>query len=341
MRRPVTLITGASGEIGHGLIECFAARGDTDIVAVDLRPLDPAMAERCAASIVGDILDENLFSRLISEFEIHSIHHLAALLSTRSEYTPDTAHRVNVDGTLNLLRIAHEQARWHGQPVKFLFPSSIAIYGLPNRAAKAEAGRVSEDQFNAPTTMYGCNKLYCEHVGRYYALHFRQLAADRAPTGVDFRALRFPGLISAVTQPSGGTSDFAPEMLHAAAKGAPYACFVEEEARIPFMAMPDAIDALVSLEAAPVERLTRRSYNVGAFSLSAGEVRDRSRKAFPNADISFAPDVARANIVATWPADVDDSAARADWGWKPAYDVNRAFDEYLLPTITDFYKSQN
>ncbi|MCA9243848.1 MAG: NAD-dependent epimerase/dehydratase family protein [Phycisphaerales bacterium] len=337
MRKHVTLITGASGEIGHGLIERLVARGD-DIVAVDLRPLDPPIAERCAASIVGDILDENLFSRLVSEFEIHAIYHLAALLSTRSEYTPDTAHRVNVDGTLNLLRIAHEQARWHGQPVRFLFPSSIAVYGLPSRAAKAKAGRVSEEQYNTPTTMYGCNKLYCEHVGRYYALHFRQLAADRAPTGVDFRAIRFPGLISAITQPSGGTSDFAPEMLHAAAKGDPCACFVEEEARLPFMAMPDAIDALIHISMAPAQRLTRRSYNVGAFSLSAGEVRDRTLRAFPKADISFSPDVARANIVATWPADVDDSAARADWDWKPAYDADRAFDEYLAPTIRDFYR---
>src|SRR5690606_25778674 len=120
MRKPVVLITGANGEIGHGLIEHFAAAGQHDIVALDLKPPDERLAPRCAASIVGDILDHNLLQRLISEYEIHAVYHLAALLSTRSEYTPDTAHAVNVNGTLNLLQLAHEQARWHGNKVKFL-----------------------------------------------------------------------------------------------------------------------------------------------------------------------------------------------------------------------------
>src|SRR5690606_19284572 len=106
----------------------------------------------------------------------------AAMLSTRSEYTPDVAHHVNVNGTLNLLKLAHEQARWHGTPVRFMFPSSIAVYGLPDLATKADAGRVREYDWNLPTTMYGCNKLYCEQLGRYYSTYFRQLAADRAPS---------------------------------------------------------------------------------------------------------------------------------------------------------------
>src|SRR6185295_16941446 len=117
--------------------------------------------------------------------------------------------------------------------------------------AKTAAGRVKETDWNFPTTMYGCNKLYCEHLGRYYAMHYRQLAAERIPSGVDFRSIRFPGLISAFTVPAGGTSDYAPEMIHAAAQGKPYACFVTEDARLPFMAMPDAIKALVKLAEAP------------------------------------------------------------------------------------------
>ena len=340
MRKPVTLITGANGEIGHGLIERLFEEGEHGIVSLDLRPLDERLAPKCVATIVGDILEENLLQRLVSEYEIHAIYHLAALLSTRAEYTPDTAHRVNVDGTLNLLTLAHEQARWHGSPVKFLFPSSIAVYGLPDVAAKGRAGRVRETDWNFPTTMYGCNKLYCEHLGRYFALHYRQLAAERTPSGVDFRCLRFPGLISAVTLPAGGTSDFAPEMIHAAARGEPYACFVAPEARIPFMAMPDAITALIRLAAAPVERLTQRVFNVAGFSLSAEEIRQRVVRAFPGAKITFQIDKARAGIVDTWPADVDDRAARRDWGWEAAYDADRAFDEYLIPGIRAYYGSR-
>jgi len=338
VRKPVTLITGANGEIGHGLIEHFGRQGHHDIIALDLHPLDARISPACLAGIVGDILDQNLLQRLVSEFEIHAIYHLAALLSTRAEYTPDTAHKVNVEGTLNLLKLAHEQARWHGNPVKFLFPSSIAVYGLPDAAAKNAAGRVKETDWNFPTTMYGCNKLYCEHLGRYFAMHYRQLAAERAPSGVDFRSIRFPGLISAFTVPAGGTSDYAPEMLHAAAQGKPYACFVPEDARLPFMAMPDAIKALVKLAEAPASRLSRRVYNIGAFSLSAAQVREHVLKAFPGAKVSFVPDVPRAAIVASWPADVDDGAARRDWGWEAEYNAERAFGEYLAPNIARVYR---
>ncbi|MEE8170557.1 MAG: NAD-dependent epimerase/dehydratase family protein [Phycisphaerae bacterium] len=171
MRKPVILITGANGEIGHGLIEHFGRDGGHAVVGLDLKPLDDRLRPHCHAAITGDILDANLLQRLVSEYEIHAIYHLAALLSTRAEYTPDTAHRVNVDGTLNLLKLAHEQARWHGNTVKFLFPSSIAVYGLPDRATKMEAGRVRETEWNFPTTMYGCNKMYCELLGRYFTRH--------------------------------------------------------------------------------------------------------------------------------------------------------------------------
>ncbi len=337
MRKPVVLITGANGELGHSLIEHFSKTDDHHIVALDLNPLDRDLRAMCVAAIVGDILDQNLLKRLISEFEIHAIYHLAALLSTRAEYTPDTAHAVNVNGTLNLLQLAHEQSRWHGHPVKFLFPSSIAAYGLPDPETKEKAGKVRENEWNFPTTMYGCNKLYCEQLGRYFTHHYRQLAAEKAPSGVDFRSIRYPGLISAKTLPTGGTSDYAPEMLHAAAQGKAYGCFVPERARLPFMAMPDAIKAIVMLAAAPRAAITQHVYNIGGFSLTAAEIRERVAKAFPKADISYAVDHPRARIVDSWPGDVDDSAARRDWGWKADYSAERAFDEYLVPTIREYY----
>jgi nucleoside-diphosphate-sugar epimerase len=185
--------------------------------------------------------------------------------------------------------------------------------------------------------MYGCNKLYCEMLGDYYARHYKQLAAEQVSGKVDFRCVRFPGLISALTMPSGGTSDYAPEMIHAAAKGEPYGCFVRPDTRIPFMAMPDGVDALLTLAAAPRDRLQRTAYNVGAFSPTAEQVRDVVMQAFPAAQITWSPDRKRQAIVDSWPADVDDTAARHDWDFAPRYDFGRAFSEYLIPTIRKRY----
>ena len=332
-RQSVVLVTGASGELGHGLIHHLAERGQAGIVAVDIRAMDPELVRRCAATRIGDILDHHLLERLISEFEISAVFHLAALLSTRAEFVPETAHQVNVQGTLNLLRLAIEEARSFGQPVKFLVPSSIAVYGLPDLATKQAMGRVGEQDWLAPVTMYGCNKLYCEHLGRYYARHYRQLFAQGEPRGIDFRAIRFPGLISAATVPSGGTSDYAPEMVHAAAQARPYACFVREDTRIPFMAMPDAITALLALMEAPAGALTSVVYNVAAFNPSAGELAERVRRVIPGAQITFAPDPRRQAILDSWPEDVDDTRARRDWGFAPTLDLERALREYLVPTI--------
>jgi nucleoside-diphosphate-sugar epimerase len=184
--------------------------------------------------------------------------------------------------------------------------------------------------------MYGCNKLYCEHLGRYYARHYKQLAVDTTAR-VDFRCLRFPGLMSAITVPAGGTSDFAPEMVHAAAQGHPYPCFVRPDTRIPFMAMPDAIDALMRVAAAPRDALTRTAYNLSAFSVTAEDIRRVTLRAFPDASITWRVDEKRQTIVDSWPADVDDTAARQDWGFDPQYDFTKAFENYLIPTIRERY----
>ncbi len=338
MRKPVVLVTGANGEVGHGLIEGLAADGHEDILAMDLDPVEESLARHCRATFVGNILDRHLMERIVSEYEVREIYHLAALLSTRAEYAPETAHQVNVEGTMGLLQLALEQSSWRGEPVKFLFPSSIAVYGLPDLATKERAGKVKEYEWTNPTTMYGCNKLYSENLGRYFAQHYRQLAADADVRRLDFRCLRFPGIISAMTLPTGGTSDFAPEMVHAAAEGKPYPCFVREDSIIPFMVMPDAIQALRLLAAADAAHLKRRIYNVTSFSLTAGEIRERVVRAFPGADITFEPDLKRQAIVDTWPLDVDDGPARREWGWQPGYDVVRAFDEYLVPEITRRYR---
>jgi len=338
MRKPVVLITGAGGEIGHGLVTRLAAAG-SPIITLDVSPLDASLAGLVRREFTGSITDVNLLDRMLAEFEVERVFHLAALLSTRSEFTPVTAHHVNVEGTLNLLEFAQHEGESHGRPVLFIYPSSIAAYGLPSLEAKMQAGPVTEDQFALPTTMYGCNKLYCEQLGHYYARHYKQLSAD-AIGRVDFRCVRFPGLISALTLPSGGTSDYAPEMIHAAAKGEPYDCFVRPDTKIPFMAMPDGVEALLALAAAPRDRLTRSAYNLTAFNPSAAEIREVVVAAFPDAQIGFDVDRKRQGIVDSWPAAVDDSAARHDWGFAPAYDFERAFREYLIPTIRERYRDR-
>src|SRR5882672_5111295 len=336
MRKPVVLITGAGGEIGHGLVTRLFGTG-SPIITLDVSPLDASLAPLVAREFTGSITDLSLLERLLAEFEVEQVFHLAALLSTRSEFTPVTAHHVNVDGTLNLLEFAQHEGESHGRPVTFVYPSSIAAYGLPDLETKMRAGAVTEDQYAHPTTMYGCNKLYCEQLGHYYAKYYKQLSAD-AIARVDFRSVRFPGLISAITVPSGGTSDYAPEMIHAAAKGERYDCFVRPDTTIPFMAMPDGVDALLAVAAAPRARLTRTAYNLSAFSRSAAEIRDVVVAAFPKATINYVVDAKRQGIVDSWPADVDDSAARADWGFAPKYDFERAFREYLIPTIQQRYR---
>lgn len=339
-RKRVALITGARGEMGTGLIERLSEREEVELLALDLNPLDAEMDRRCQAVMTGDILDSRLLERLQSEFEIDVVFHLAAILSTRAEFSPRIANDVNVQGTLNLLELAVEQSRSHGREVRFLFPSSIAVYGLPNLATKRGAGRLRESEWNEPQTMYGCNKLTCEHLGRYYSQHYRQLAVDDQPKGVDFRAIRFPGLISAATLPSGGTSDYAPEMIHAAAQGQPYECFVREDTQIPFMAMPDAVDALIRLSEAPKSALRRHVYNIGAFAPSAGELEQKVRQAFPKAHVLFKPDLRRQGIVDSWPEDVNDEAARQEWGLDPQYDLERTFEEYLLPGVRQRYRDR-
>ena len=231
-----------------------------------------------------------------------------------------------------------EEARSHGRPVKFLFPSSIAVYGLPDSRGQAR-GRARR---RAPVARAR------DHVRVQQALlRSTSGATSRAtiassprrhgPSGVDFRALRFPGLISAFTLPSGGTSDYAPEMVHAAAQGRPYACFVREDTRIPFMAMPDAIDALCR----PAGRARGVAddglvYNVGAPSTRApGELAGLVRAAFPGraADASRPIRAGRPSWTRgprTWTT----RRARRDWGFRPAHDLDRAFDEYLLPNVS-------
>ena len=335
MREQSVLVTGACGEIGQALVQSLSKQS-SHIVTADLVPLPEAIKNLSSEHFQGDLVNR---IKIFYDYDFDVIFHLAASLSSKAEVATEEAHHINVEGTMQLLMLAAYKSEKLKKAVKFLFPSSIAVYGFPNRAAKHAAGNVKEEQCNTPHTMYGCNKLYCEKLGMYYSLYCGQHHLDPVPpTMLDFRAIRFPGLVSAFTTPSGGTSDYGPEMLHSAAAGNPYSCFVDADTRISFMAMPDAIKSLMRLTDAPRESLSAQVYNIAAFSLSAGDFRQRAMAAFPEAKITFEPNPRRQGIVDSWPEDVDDSRARQDWGWKPDYDSDKFFDVYFLPEINKRYQ---
>lgn len=335
MKNLTILITGASGEVGHGLIHHFAANVNDQIVAIDMKDLDSTLVSKNVTFIKGDILDQNLISKLKSEYKFDYIFHLAALLSTSGEKDPLRAHRVNVEGSLNMLEIARTHSEERGKPTVFIFPSTIAVYGLSASEHK-NSDKTAEGSYLNPITIYGANKLYVERLGCYYSEHFKSLAPD-APTRIDFRAVRFPGLISSETVPTGGTSDYGAEILHAAVKGEAYECFVTPEATLPFMAMPDALRALVELAVAKPEFIKQRIYNVNAFSVSAVQIYNEVRKYFPGSTISYKPHQKRLSIVESWPKGIDDSAALREWGWKAKLDFSSAFESYLIPGVMKQY----
>jgi threonine 3-dehydrogenase len=335
MTEKLVLVTGACGEIGQALVQGLAKKGGYRIVTSDLAPLPDSIKSISAEHVQGDLVYK---IKNFYDYDFDMIFHLAASLSSKAEIASEEAHRINVEGTMQLLMLAAYRSEKYGKSVKFLFPSSIAAYGMGSLETKRANGCVKEDDFNTPHTMYGCNKLYCEKLGLYYSKYFGQKHLDDVPPHMlDFRAIRFPGLISAFTLPSGGTSDYGPEMLHAAAQGKPYACFVREDTKISFMAMPDAIKSLLMLVDVPRAKLHHVVYNIAAFAITAGEFRDRALQAFPGADITFVPNPRRQGIVDSWPEDVDDTLARMEWDWKPDYDANAFFDDYFLPEIRKRY----
>ncbi len=325
MSEPLALVTGAGGEMGHLLIPALRAQ-EIDVIALDLVELPGSIREQCVETIEASILDGDVLDNLFQRHAPAYVFHLAAVLSRKAEADPDLAHRVNVNGTYNLFKLCRRPGA--ETAVRFLFPSSIAVYGLPNATVKMEAGAVKETEWTVPSGVYGCNKLYCELLGA----HFR-----RSSGMPDFRSIRFPGLISASTLPAGGTTDYAPEMIHAAAQNRAYKCFVLRDTRLPFMTMPDAVDALIRLGLAEPDRLSTRAYNVRGFSSKASEIRSEVLKHYPAADISFEPDPPRQALVDSWPGDVDDSLAQKDWGFCPKHGLSQAMSDYLVPAMKKRY----
>jgi threonine 3-dehydrogenase len=299
------LITGAGGQVGTDLIPLLIARGHT-VTGFDLgKP--PAGLPKSVAWIQGDITYAAEVSDAVKASKADSIFHLAAVLSATGERIPFRAWRVNMDGTVHVL----EAARLFGAR-QVLFASTIAAFGpgLPDP--------VGNDVSMRPTTMYGVTKVAGELLGEYYASKF----------GLDFRGVRFPGLISAV-EPGGGTSDYVNYMYFDGVRKGGYQAFCRPDTVIPLMYMPDALHALVELAEAPRERLRHRMYNIAAMSPTAQEISACVARRVPGARFTFVPDPPRQAILDSWPRRLDDAEARKDWGWKPRFDLETMSDDLL------------
>ncbi len=292
------LVIGANGQIGSELVEALAARHGTDnVVAADIGPGSQYGAARYETL---DVLDSGRVAQVIDAYGITQVYQLAALLSVTGEQAPLKAWTLNMNGLLNILEIARERTQ-AGKPLKVFWPSSIAAFGPHTPAVDTPQLAVMD-----PTTIYGISKQAGERLCEYYFSKF----------GVDVRSIRYPGIISHKSPPGGGTTDYAIAIFHAAARGERYSCYLGPEATLPMIYMPDAIRATIELMDAPAEQIRVRSaYNVAGLSFSPRELADAIKQRLPKFEIDYRPDH-RQEIAASWPHSLDDTYARADWGWK-------------------------
>ena len=303
------LVTGASGQVGSELTPKLRERhGSENVVASDIREPSEALLGQGPYEIV-DVTEKERLERVVREHEIDTIFHLAAILSATGERKPQLAWRVNILGLHNVLEVAREQ-----DLVRVFHPSSIAVFG-----PETPKDFTPQETVLRPKTVYGITKVTGELLGDYYFNKY----------GVDVRGVRFPGVISNVAPPGGGTTDYAVEIFYEAIKSGRYTCFVEERTVLPMIYMPDCLKATLDLMDADLSRLKHHTdFNVAGFSFSAGELASEIRRHIPDFEVSYAPDY-RQEIADTWPRSVDDSSAREEWGWEPQYGLESMTSDML------------
>jgi nucleoside-diphosphate-sugar epimerase len=295
------LMTGAAGQIGSELAQALRRKhGRDNVLVTDLVRPPAALAEAGPFELV-DVTDRAALDGLVARFAADTIYHLAALLSATGEKHPQKAWDVNMNGLHNVLEIGRAR-----NLVRIFSPSSIAVFGPSTPRVMTP-----QDTVLGPTTIYGVTKVAGELLADYYVLKY----------GLDVRGCRYPGIISHLTPPGGGTTDYAVAIFYEAVKHGRYTCFLREDTRLPMMYMPDCLKCTLDLMDADFSRLKHHAgYNVTAMSFSAGELAAEIRKHVPAFEVRYEPDFRQA-IADSWPASIDDSAARAEWGWKPDYDL--------------------
>ncbi len=296
------LVTGALGQIGSELVPALRQRyGAENVVASDIRMMPAGTAIREGPFEYADCTRLREVQEVVRKHDVGTIYHLAALLSAVAEEKPHVAWNVNMGGLYRVLEVARQSDCF------VFFPSSIGAFG-----PETPREETPQDTVQRPTTMYGVTKVAGELLCDYYFHRF----------GVDTRGLRFPGLISYVAPPGGGTTDYAVEIFYAAIRHREYICFLESETRLDMMYMPDAIKAIVQLmEADPKRLVHRNSFNVTAMNFTPAEIADEIRKHVPEFRVEYQVDPVRQAIADSWPVSIDDSAAREEWSWSPTYDL--------------------
>lgn len=307
------LVVGAVGQIGSELtLELRRVYGNDNVVASTRKtpPSDKILAT--GPFEYFDLVDRARLEEVCRKYEIDAIVNMAAILSAVGEQNPMLAWDINMNGLINVLEVAREM-----KMKQVLVPSSIAVFGPGTPLDCAPQETVLK-----PTTMYGVTKVAGELLADYYVRKY----------GLDVRGLRYPGIISYETLPGGGTTDYAVAIYFEAVKHGKYTCFVKEDTRLPMMYMPDCLKATIDLMQADFSTLKHHSdFNVGAMSFSVKDLADSIRKFIPDFKIEYQPDYRQA-IADSWPDSVDDTAAREEWGWKPAYDLD-AMTEDMLKNI--------
>jgi len=312
------LVTGASGQVGSELTpKLREIHGTENVIASGIREAREPLIGQGSYEIL-DVTDKERLERVVREHEIDTIFHLAAILSAKGEMKPQLAWHVNILGLRNVLEVAREQ-----DLTRIFHPSSIAVFG-----PETPKDLTPQETILRPKTVYGITKVAGELLGDYYFNKY----------GVDVRGVRFPGVISNVTPPGGGTTDYAVEIFYEAIKKGRYTCFVEERTVLPMIYMPDCLKATLNIMDADISRLKHHTgFNVAGVSFSAGELASEIRKHIPDFEVSYAPDY-RQEIADTWPRSVDDSAAREEWGWEPQYDLESMTSD-MLDCLRSRYES--
>jgi nucleoside-diphosphate-sugar epimerase len=297
MKTETILITGANGQIGTVLGQALRQQyGAANVLSTDIR--EPEVYDYPFE--VLDVLDHKAMSALVESHGVTQIYHLAAILSAKGELNPQWAWEINMSGLFNVL----EAAKKHG--CKVFNPSSIAVYG-------GETPKVDTPQHAVlqPQTVYGISKVAGEHWGNYFYHKF----------GVDVRSVRYPGIVGYQSMPGGGTTDYAVDIFHHAVRGEKYTCFLADHARLPMMYMADALRATIEIMNAPEEQIKIRSaYNIAGMNFTPAEIAAAIQVEVPGFEVTYEPDF-RQKIAESWPENIDDSQARADWGWQPVYDL--------------------
>jgi nucleoside-diphosphate-sugar epimerase len=310
MMKEKILVIGASGQIGVELT--LALRniyGNANVIASDLRE-ENDLLKGTGPYVSLDVMNKEMLHVQVIRQNITQIYLLAAILSATGEKNPNLAWHLNMQSLLNVLDIAREE-KLH----KVYWPSSIAVFGPTSPKENCPQQTIIE-----PTTVYGISK----YAGEFWCNYYHQRY------GVDVRSIRYPGLISFKSPPGGGTTDYAVEIFHEALEEKKYTCFLKEDTYLPMMYMPDAIRGTIELMEAPASKINvRHSYNLSGMSFSPKEISAEIKKHIPEFTIDYKPDYRQA-IADSWPASIDDSVARNDWGWKHEFDLAKMTKDMLV-----------